>query len=237
MLDSLAVEAHAVYAGTELVDLPQPSCLAHIDSGFTQQKVNALVALRQGHRINTGGEIFAGGGRQRGEWIHEVVEHGKSRNIFVNFGRSPDCVRRVLLAAADPGQDVGPEMRGAGVVSHESVRALLEGMTPAKFLELFVDDGRWDALRAISASRLDGSVGPLWTPGHLDVLEQLYAHQFEDLFIEVGSPGASGHGDTMVEVQAAPMRFAKEPVYVDIDEHGTVTVKDADRDGPKPGPV
>ncbi|MBC2934008.1 S8 family serine peptidase [Nocardioides sp. zg-1228] len=221
MLQCLAAEASAARAGERLTEMPAPSRLAHVDSDFSRDDVDALVALRQGRGISPAGSvIYAGATMRRIWWLGRVMDHAAAQQVPVAFDAGADWVARVLLATARPGPAPDPVGGGAGVVSRESVRALLADMTPSRFLRLFADDGRWDERRAAVAAALDHELGELWSLADLETCEQLYAAEHEDLFVEVGPPGATGHGHSRLRVGGPPTTYAQRAVHAHLDERG-----------------
>ncbi|WP_148576211.1 S8 family serine peptidase [Nocardioides caldifontis] len=229
LLQCLTSEASAAYAGEGLVEMPRPSRLAHIDSDFTQNQVDTLVSLRLGQAVFPAGTVmYSGATMRRIKWLTRVVDFARQHQIYVAFDSGPDWVLRILVAAADTNPCTDPVTCGAGVVSRESVRALLTGMTPSRFLRLFVDDGYWDERRTAVGAALDEELEDLWSVSDLDMSEQFYAAEYEDLFIEIGVPGEAGHGNTMLRISGTPTTFNNQPVYAHIDERGNLTIDDVE---------
>ncbi|WP_158288693.1 S8 family serine peptidase [Ornithinimicrobium flavum] len=227
LLQSLTSEASAAYAGESLVEMPRPSRLAHVDSDFTQSQVDSLVSMRVGRAVFPSGSIrYSGATVRRIKWLTRVIDYAGEHQVYVAFDYGPDWVLRVLLAAADTGPWIDPIACGAGVVSRDSVRDLLTGMTPSRFLRFFVNDGYWDERRAAVGAALDEDLEELWSVTDLELFEQLYAAEYEDLFIEIGVPGEAGHGNTMLRVSGTPTTFTNQPVYAHIDVHGNLTIDD-----------
>lgn len=229
LLQCLTLEASAAYAGENLIEMPRPSRLAHIDSEFTQNQVDTLVSLRLGRAVFPAGSLmYSGATMRRIKWLTRVMDYAGQHQIYVALDSGPDSVLRVLVAAAYTGPCIDPVACGVGVVSRASVRALLTGMTPSRFLRLFVDDGNWDERRAVVGAALDEELEDLWSVSDLDMSEQLYAAEYEDLFLEIGVPGEAGHGNTMLRVSGTPTTFTNQPVYAHIDEHGNLTIDDSE---------
>lgn len=223
MLQFLTDELHAYYSeGKAITATPIPGVLAHLDTGFTEAEVQAIVQHRMGKVWSSPkSEAYLGGNRRN--WLMLVTSALDNMEIRVDVSYSQANVRQLLMNTADSKVCSDPAACGAGFVSRLGIRAYLEGMTPSRFTENF-GARPIDGTEASLLRKLDEMLGPLWSKPGLELLEKKFASEFDEVAVPIGAVGATGHGPKMMRLSVSPNPFTKEPVYAFIDEYGNLTI-------------
>jgi hypothetical protein len=168
------------------VALPERPLIATLDTGFDRGKVLALREMRRRSLAQTlDGPLHVGGHENRYAWMRAVAARlGQAGLGFEMSGRAA-VVRRVLEACADPSRCGERAACGAGFVSEGMVYKFLAELTPSRLYGAFGDLREPDGEQRRVLEELDRELGPLWGPGVVGAIQDLYLRDYDEIGVRV----------------------------------------------------